>query len=70
MTAQSYLIAISEDQRVALLELIAKHGQPWTEETPANSGEPDGPLVYWEGMLEGLPNDEAMSPGVIHGFCW
>ena len=55
----SYLIAISEEQRLALVELVRA----------SNADRTDAPLEYWEAMLTGLPKEEAEAPRCVHGFC-
>ena len=57
-----YTLIISEEQRLALLALLkgAEVG---------GNGDDEAPLVYWQGMLEELPEMEAATPGVHHGFC-
>ena len=60
----SYNIQISEEQRLALLALIAPLNL--NNETDPNE---EHPLHYWKEMLEGLPKDEMEDPKVTHGFC-
>lgn len=70
----SYLLMVSEAQRVALLDLIVASGVDSVDASPGDAGSPaevaeDAPLRYWVSMLEELPDAEADSPGVVHGFC-
>lgn len=58
----SYTIQISESQRAALETLLN------TREGLAMQGV-GNPLEYWSEMVRALPNDEAESPGILHGFC-
>lgn len=55
-----YTLRIDEEQRKALLEAVKLRER-------VDIGE--DPLMYWEDMLEELPEAEASSPGIIHGFC-
>jgi hypothetical protein len=57
----SYLIMINDEQRTALKVLIVESAMSPQGRDPA--------LEYWEDMLDGLPAQEAESPGCIHGFC-
>jgi hypothetical protein len=57
----SYLISISEEQRVALLEVLK--AQP-----PEVTGEANTPLEFWVEMLDALPSTEAADPEIVHGF--
>ena len=61
----SYLVMISEEQRLALLELLRKADAGGV----SSEGSEEVPLEYWVDMLEGLPVDEKTDPGIIHGFC-
>ncbi len=56
----AYTIIISEEQRSALESLVRAN--------PECFG-PDKPLEYWPEMLAELPNEEAASPNLLHGFC-
>lgn len=55
----TFLLEISEEQRVALLALVRSSGSDADGST----------LEHWVGMLEELPAVEAASPGILHGFC-
>lgn len=58
----AYQIMINEEQRLALIEILAN--------LPTNHYETAGaPLEFWTAMLEELPEIEAKHPGVLHGFC-
>jgi hypothetical protein len=56
-----YTIIISEEQRVALLQLISNSSFDLRGR--------DQPLEYWVDMLTDLPKVESENPGVHHGFC-
>jgi hypothetical protein len=56
----AYTIQISEEQRVALLQVL-EEGHPLCAV--------DAPLDFWPDMLRKLPEAEAESPGCFHGFC-
>lgn len=62
--AKSYLIMISEEQRIALQNLIKP-----LNITSANDPNKDNPLLYWDQMLEELPEIEKENPRITHGFC-
>lgn len=56
-----YLIQISEEQRVALLEILKAAPLSMT-------GVQDAPLEFWVEMLDALPRSEAEEPKIVHGF--
>ena len=58
----TFLLAIDEAQRLALMSLINNHGAAFVQ--------PDGPLEFWHDMLLDLPKNEMESPGIINGFCF
>ncbi len=57
----AYTIQINEEQRLAL-QTVLENAFPGTCDS-------DAPLAYWIDMLKSLPNDEAETPGILHGFC-
>lgn len=65
--ANSYTIMINEEQRQALLAILKASERGLSDETQI-TGEPE-PLVYWQSMLQGLPEHEKTCPKAIHGFC-
>lgn len=67
---QTYNIIINETQRLALLELISSPEAKAILAASVNRDEHEKhALMYWEGMLEQLPADEAECPGIANGFC-
>lgn len=56
----AYTIAINDDQRQALIDLIRPLG-----DLPDNH-----PLQFWNDILTNLPTQEKETPGVLHGFCY
>lgn len=66
----SYNLQISEEQREALLRVL--DNAPENFDAPLNDptkGPFEHPLMYWREMLRELPEVEAQSPGITHGFC-
>lgn len=64
----SYLLAIDEPQRLALLALLR---EAVAAKLPAIQSRQafEHPLDLWEAMLADLPAQEASAPGCVHGFC-
>lgn len=58
----TYSVMISDEQRVALLKLLADAGL-------GGNNDHDSPLAYWVAMLTELPEMEKENPRVLHGLC-
>ena len=63
----SYNIHINEAQRVALLEILKLHPDAILDDLTLINDSP--PLAGWDDMLSSIVDEEAESPGIVHGFC-
>lgn len=67
----AYTIMISEEQRLALVEVLKAADVKWTTGPRQGGGTvEEAPLEYWVDMLEDLPHVEKNGDrGMVHGFC-